>query len=370
MLLYRKIMSQLIWEIKAGKYPVGTALPSERALAKRFGTSQKTIHNAIQNMVGRGFLESRHGSGNFVLESHRQPLGSLAVIMNCGRGKERDDFLASEGFMEQLSVISAQARRYGVATDLLIYDENKPLDDSVFEFCKSRHFINLFFTANAQMAKKIPELGGVMLSMIQTFHRKHFAEMYDTEMPVVLMDYSNGIAKAFEYYKAQGKKSFAFFSQSESGRNNYSIFRDEAAKAGLELREFNYPVAKDAQTFCYSAKRITFFRSILKKLPPDTVIFADGEAHIIELLNSFHDDDSGNMLKELEFCITGREDLTISENRAVKISWIPRLHPDLGKVVTQLLLDNMLDGKELPALTVLESDFFPAGDTPSICSSK
>lgn len=45
----------------------GTKLPSERVLAERFGTSRPTVSQAIRTLALRGLVESRRGSGAYVL---------------------------------------------------------------------------------------------------------------------------------------------------------------------------------------------------------------------------------------------------------------------------------------------------------------
>ncbi|MBK0419490.1 GntR family transcriptional regulator [Leucobacter sp. CSA1] len=48
--------------------PAGSALPTERELAERFGTSRTTIRQAIGELVAEGRLRRTQGSGTFVAE--------------------------------------------------------------------------------------------------------------------------------------------------------------------------------------------------------------------------------------------------------------------------------------------------------------
>jgi GntR family transcriptional regulator len=50
--------------------PVGATLPGERGLAPRFGVSRMTLRAAIDELVRRGMLERRQGSGT-VVTGHR-----------------------------------------------------------------------------------------------------------------------------------------------------------------------------------------------------------------------------------------------------------------------------------------------------------
>ena len=49
-----------------GSLRPGERLPAERALAEEFGVSRPSVREAIQKLVARGLLVSRHGGGTFV----------------------------------------------------------------------------------------------------------------------------------------------------------------------------------------------------------------------------------------------------------------------------------------------------------------
>ena len=52
--------------VKAENLSVGSALPSERKLAKDLNTSRNTIRNALRQLEARGFLYVRRGSGYYL----------------------------------------------------------------------------------------------------------------------------------------------------------------------------------------------------------------------------------------------------------------------------------------------------------------
>jgi len=54
--------------ILGGTFPSGQPLPSERALAKRFGVSRGSIRDALRVLETIGLLETRHGQGTFAQE--------------------------------------------------------------------------------------------------------------------------------------------------------------------------------------------------------------------------------------------------------------------------------------------------------------
>ena len=56
---YRTILDR----IKAGRYTVGSRMPTEGELAAHFGISRVTIRRALDMLVQDGFVESKQGSG-------------------------------------------------------------------------------------------------------------------------------------------------------------------------------------------------------------------------------------------------------------------------------------------------------------------
>lgn len=60
------IVSLLEKALREGRYAVSSRLPSERALAQEYGVNRATVRSAIRSLAGRGFLETRQGSGTVV----------------------------------------------------------------------------------------------------------------------------------------------------------------------------------------------------------------------------------------------------------------------------------------------------------------
>lgn len=56
----------LLARIRAGEWALGAKLPGETTLAAQLGVGRSTVREAIRQLAGRGFLDSRHGSGVYV----------------------------------------------------------------------------------------------------------------------------------------------------------------------------------------------------------------------------------------------------------------------------------------------------------------
>jgi GntR family transcriptional regulator len=77
--LYHQLADWLLARMRAGEYPPGSRIPSEPALARRFGIGRPTVRQATDLLVRRRCVERRRGSGTFVVAPpERVDLFSLA----------------------------------------------------------------------------------------------------------------------------------------------------------------------------------------------------------------------------------------------------------------------------------------------------
>jgi GntR family transcriptional regulator len=74
--LYRMVVRALRADILLGDYAVGSPLPSELTLVKRFKVSRHTIREALRHLRDLGLVESHQGLGTLV----RHPGGSRVYI--------------------------------------------------------------------------------------------------------------------------------------------------------------------------------------------------------------------------------------------------------------------------------------------------
>lgn len=75
--LYIKLARSMRELIERGELRGGTALPSERDLAKATGLSRVTVRNAIEDLFRDGLISKRRGAGTFVSPQIDQPLSVL-----------------------------------------------------------------------------------------------------------------------------------------------------------------------------------------------------------------------------------------------------------------------------------------------------
>lgn len=74
--IWASIAATLSGEITAGQYRPGDKLPTEAALAQRFGVNRHTVRHALADLAQAGIVHARRGAGVFVATSPTDyPLG-------------------------------------------------------------------------------------------------------------------------------------------------------------------------------------------------------------------------------------------------------------------------------------------------------
>jgi GntR family transcriptional regulator, phosphonate transport system regulatory protein len=66
--LWSAIAATLTTEVSSGHYRPGDKLPTEAALAARFGVNRHTVRHALAALAEWGLVHSRRGAGVFVTQ--------------------------------------------------------------------------------------------------------------------------------------------------------------------------------------------------------------------------------------------------------------------------------------------------------------
>lgn len=82
---YRQLFSTLKREILEGRYDSGRPFPSVRGLVMRFGLTRSTVYRAVTELVNRGLLTQRQGSGTFV--TSQGVSRKIGLIMPISKGE-------------------------------------------------------------------------------------------------------------------------------------------------------------------------------------------------------------------------------------------------------------------------------------------
>jgi DNA-binding GntR family transcriptional regulator len=87
---YRQLTATLRAAIAAGEYPVGTLLPTEIEISRRFGVSRHTVRDALRILNGAGLIQRRRRVGTIVTARSEpgefvQPLPGFEEVLRYGR---------------------------------------------------------------------------------------------------------------------------------------------------------------------------------------------------------------------------------------------------------------------------------------------
>lgn len=102
---YVQLRGRLEAAIDAGILPPNSSLPPEREIADITDLSRVTVRKAIQELIGKGLVEQRQGSGSFVREAVRRVEQSLSHLTSftqdmANRGMETTSKWLERGIFE------------------------------------------------------------------------------------------------------------------------------------------------------------------------------------------------------------------------------------------------------------------------------
>ncbi|WP_370270092.1 GntR family transcriptional regulator [Streptomyces sp. V4I8] len=66
---YQRIVQAVRDEIRLGRLPAGTKLPSTRELADEYGVAPGTVQRALTELRAAGLIYSHQGRGSFITET-------------------------------------------------------------------------------------------------------------------------------------------------------------------------------------------------------------------------------------------------------------------------------------------------------------
>lgn len=121
--LIAQVTEQLRAEIRSGRWPVGSRIPTEPELTELTGTGRNTVREAVQALVHAGMLERRQGSGTYVIAISDLG-GTLAKYF--ADAVERDILELRQALDTQAARLAAQRRDdTDIATMLRLLEERR-----------------------------------------------------------------------------------------------------------------------------------------------------------------------------------------------------------------------------------------------------
>jgi len=169
--IFQEVCQQLDGLLNSGQFQVGDKLPSERELSESFSVSRSSIRQALKVLEAAGRIETRVGSGTYLIE--KQAVASGGDNLNALLGQTVD-----KAFMQQLiaartaveravfEAYAVQANKSGIRLLKELIDENALDKTSSGEF-EENAGLDLSFEA------KVAELAGnpILAAMQRQIHQ-------------------------------------------------------------------------------------------------------------------------------------------------------------------------------------------------------
>ena len=154
--LYLQVASALKQQIVGGVYPVGSQLPTEDALGKRFSVSRHTVREALRRLREDNLIASRQGAGSVVVprvstNSYAQDVTSISDLLA---------FANSARFaIESIGMVLIEktlSSRTGLASgkQWLVVRGFRQTDGAEFPVCWTEYYINREFAAVGRLLQR------------------------------------------------------------------------------------------------------------------------------------------------------------------------------------------------------------------------
>lgn len=104
------VAGELIQRIKDGVYSIGDKLPTEKELCQMFEVSRSTLREAISIVRAKGYIETRHGSGSYVIATNVETKESVEEWFAL-RKSQLNDFFEVRCTVEVMNIRYAIMRR-------------------------------------------------------------------------------------------------------------------------------------------------------------------------------------------------------------------------------------------------------------------
>jgi GntR family transcriptional regulator len=154
--LYLQIARALKEEIVAGVYPVGSQIPTEDDLCKRFSVSRYTVREALRRLRDDGLVSSRQGAGTIVVPrtasgSYAQDVMSINDLLAFASGTR----FAIES-IKMLLIDGKLASRTGLASgqEWLAVRGSRHVEGAEVPVCWTDYYINREFAALGRILQR------------------------------------------------------------------------------------------------------------------------------------------------------------------------------------------------------------------------
>jgi GntR family transcriptional regulator len=182
---YLQVARILRKEIVDGVYPVGSQLPTEHELCKRFSVSRYTVREALRRLREDNLISSRPRAGTLVvpraaLNSYVQDVMSINDLLAFAAGAQ----LAIES-NAMVTIDDELAARTGltVGTEWLAVRGYRQADGASAPICRTEYYINRAFVAVGRLLQRHT---GPIFPLIEDLFGVSIAEVHQEIAAVVI----------------------------------------------------------------------------------------------------------------------------------------------------------------------------------------
>ncbi len=174
--LYVDVARELKEEIVSGVFPVGSQLPTEVELCKRFAVGRHTVREAIRVLRDERLVASRQGAGTVVVP----PRSSDTLVLDAVSINDLAAYAAdmyAEIQSTKMAVISGKlASRLGVASgeEWLTMNGIAQINGHELPVCWCEHYIHRDFAA---VGRFVPRHTGPIFLLIEAMFGQHIVEI-------------------------------------------------------------------------------------------------------------------------------------------------------------------------------------------------
>jgi GntR family transcriptional regulator len=176
MRLYVDVARELKNEIVSGAYPVGSQLPTEAELCKRFAVGRHTVREALRLLRDERLVSSRQGAGTVVVPLRPSDSLVLDAVSIDDLAAYAADMHAELNSAKMELVTGRLAARIGVASgdEWLTMRGVALLDGHELPVCGCEHYIHRDFAA---LGRLLPRHSGPIFLLIEALFAQSIIEI-------------------------------------------------------------------------------------------------------------------------------------------------------------------------------------------------
>ena len=335
---YRQLADKIKAAILAGEFLPGELIPSENALRETYQLSRYTVRQAIDTLVGEGYLRKEQGSGTYVSQARAAPgekkTKTIGVVMTylsdyifpaIIRGLEQG--LSSQGYSLLLETTNND---HGKERECLKRLMNQNVDGLIIEPTKSNQY-----NPNLDYYVAIKEQG-VPLLVINAFY-----EELDVQS-ICVNDTKSGYL-ATKYWIENGHENILLLTKIDDLQGKYRM------KGFIKaVEEAHQTLAEDEiVTYTTETKQAvldTILGRVQKKTRPITGIVVYNDEVAYELIDKLSQ--AGIAVPE-NISLVGNDDSALATGGRTALTTLTHPKEAMGKLAAQYIMA-AIAGKDTP----------------------